>query len=137
VERGWGVNSSEDARHCSVLYICKYFEVHTHSDKSTGICGIIPRIYVAAHCQKYPFIPLLRICSCALSEIPFHSPSQNMELHTVRNTMLFVFRIRSYALLESLVPYYYFYRDTFIRSRSSAVLERSCYLLFRIGNWAL
>jgi hypothetical protein len=27
VERGWGVNSSEDARHCSVLYICKYFVV--------------------------------------------------------------------------------------------------------------
>jgi hypothetical protein len=25
VEREWGVNSSEDARHCSVLYICKYF----------------------------------------------------------------------------------------------------------------
>jgi hypothetical protein len=26
VERGWGVNSlEEDARHCSVLYICKYF----------------------------------------------------------------------------------------------------------------
>ncbi len=25
VERGWGVNSSEDARHCSVLYICQYF----------------------------------------------------------------------------------------------------------------
>jgi hypothetical protein len=25
VERGWGVNSSEDARHCTVLYICKYF----------------------------------------------------------------------------------------------------------------
>jgi hypothetical protein len=23
--RGWGVNNSEDARHCSVLYICKYF----------------------------------------------------------------------------------------------------------------
>jgi hypothetical protein len=27
VERGWGVNSSEDARDCSVLYICKYFVV--------------------------------------------------------------------------------------------------------------
>ncbi len=27
VERGWRVNSSEDARHCSVLYICKYFVV--------------------------------------------------------------------------------------------------------------
>jgi hypothetical protein len=26
-ERGWGVNSSEDARHCSILYICKYFVV--------------------------------------------------------------------------------------------------------------
>jgi hypothetical protein len=26
-ERGRGVNSSEDARHCSVLYICKYFVV--------------------------------------------------------------------------------------------------------------
>jgi hypothetical protein len=25
VERGWGVKSSEDARHCSVLYKCKYF----------------------------------------------------------------------------------------------------------------
>jgi hypothetical protein len=25
LERGWGVNSSEDARHYSVLYICKYF----------------------------------------------------------------------------------------------------------------
>jgi hypothetical protein len=26
VERGWGVNILEDVRHCSVLYICKYFE---------------------------------------------------------------------------------------------------------------
>jgi hypothetical protein len=25
VERGWGVNSSEDSRHCSVLYLFKYF----------------------------------------------------------------------------------------------------------------
>jgi hypothetical protein len=25
--RGWGVNSLEDARHCSVLYIWKYFVV--------------------------------------------------------------------------------------------------------------
>jgi hypothetical protein len=30
VDRGWGVNSSEDARHCSVLYICKYFVVPCH-----------------------------------------------------------------------------------------------------------
>jgi hypothetical protein len=26
---GVGVNSSEDVRHCSVLYICKYFVVRT------------------------------------------------------------------------------------------------------------
>ncbi len=26
---GWGVNNLEDARHCSVLYICKYFVVST------------------------------------------------------------------------------------------------------------
>jgi hypothetical protein len=32
VERWWGVNSSEDASHCSVLYICKYF-VHTGRKK--------------------------------------------------------------------------------------------------------
>ncbi len=31
VERGWGVNSSEDARHCSLLYICKYFVGLTNS----------------------------------------------------------------------------------------------------------
>ncbi len=24
-ERGWEVNSLEDARHCSALYLCKYF----------------------------------------------------------------------------------------------------------------
>jgi hypothetical protein len=29
VEREWGVNSSEDARHCSVLYICKSFVVNS------------------------------------------------------------------------------------------------------------
>jgi hypothetical protein len=27
VERGWGVNILEEARHSSVLYICKYFVV--------------------------------------------------------------------------------------------------------------
>jgi hypothetical protein len=27
VERGLGVNSSEDARHCSVLYLCKYCRI--------------------------------------------------------------------------------------------------------------
>ncbi len=31
VEREWGVNSSEDARHCSVFYICKYFVGSLHA----------------------------------------------------------------------------------------------------------
>ncbi len=26
-ERGWGINNLEDARHCFVLYICKFFVV--------------------------------------------------------------------------------------------------------------
>jgi hypothetical protein len=30
VERGWGVNILEDARHSSVLYVCKYFVVTTN-----------------------------------------------------------------------------------------------------------
>jgi hypothetical protein len=30
VETGWGVNSSEDARHCSVLYVSKYFVLETN-----------------------------------------------------------------------------------------------------------
>jgi hypothetical protein len=29
VERGWGVNILEDARHCSVLYIRKYFVLYS------------------------------------------------------------------------------------------------------------
>jgi hypothetical protein len=29
VERGWEVNILEDARHCSVLYISKYFVTYT------------------------------------------------------------------------------------------------------------
>jgi hypothetical protein len=31
VERGGGVNSSEDARHCSVLCICKYFVTYSYA----------------------------------------------------------------------------------------------------------
>jgi hypothetical protein len=33
VERGWGVNILEDARHCSVLYIRKYFVGSTEYEK--------------------------------------------------------------------------------------------------------
>jgi hypothetical protein len=33
VERGWGVNILEDARHCYVLYIRKYFVGSTEYEK--------------------------------------------------------------------------------------------------------
>ncbi len=39
VERGWGVNGSEDARHCSVLYICKYFVQAVDSRQGGGRGG--------------------------------------------------------------------------------------------------
>ncbi len=32
-EGGWGVNGSEDARHCSVLYVCKYFVADVFTDE--------------------------------------------------------------------------------------------------------
>jgi hypothetical protein len=35
-ERGWGVNSSKDARHCSVLYICQYFVQAVDSRQGGG-----------------------------------------------------------------------------------------------------
>jgi hypothetical protein len=36
VERGWVVNIFEDARHSSVLYICKYFVAYISKNK---LCG--------------------------------------------------------------------------------------------------
>jgi hypothetical protein len=43
VERGWGVNSLEDARHCSVPCICKYFvnEKHGHYVVFVNLRGIL------------------------------------------------------------------------------------------------
>ncbi len=35
---GGGVNSSEDARHCSVLYICKYFVRRRQGINQLAIC---------------------------------------------------------------------------------------------------
>ena len=37
VESGWGFNNSEDARHCSVLYICKYFVEETKRYRGVGV----------------------------------------------------------------------------------------------------
>ncbi len=34
VERGWGINILEDARHSSVLYICKYFVQSPHNSRN-------------------------------------------------------------------------------------------------------
>jgi hypothetical protein len=60
VKRGWGVNSSEDARLCSVLYICKYIwdnmtvcEWLMHNALNVGVfrCESSLHIYV----NFYPF----------------------------------------------------------------------------------
>jgi hypothetical protein len=51
VERGWGVNSSEDARHCSVLYICKYF-----------VTRIIRKIQQIISNYKQQTVGALKIC---------------------------------------------------------------------------
>jgi hypothetical protein len=47
VERGWGVNSSEDARHCSVLYICKYFVLNPVHGFPSAL-----DIYVVRNCRE-------------------------------------------------------------------------------------
>jgi len=39
---GWGVNILEDARHSSVLYICKYFVVHSPSGEQGTGCRAVP-----------------------------------------------------------------------------------------------
>jgi hypothetical protein len=55
VERGWGVNSSEDARHCSVLYICKYFVVKCVRVPSCSPVSIVgPWLALLCKCAPYP-----------------------------------------------------------------------------------
>jgi hypothetical protein len=45
VERGGGVNILEDARHCSVLYIRKYFVLHDMGERphTVGLSCVVPR----------------------------------------------------------------------------------------------
>jgi hypothetical protein len=53
-ERGWGVNILEDARHSSVLYICKYFVIHILPEVTSYLyfpfCGT--KVYVELSNQK-------------------------------------------------------------------------------------
>jgi hypothetical protein len=37
VEEGWEFINSEDARHCSILCICKYFVVKTKEDRPSDV----------------------------------------------------------------------------------------------------
>ncbi len=51
VKRGWGANSSEDDRHWSVLYICKYFVRRTNRISSVTfieiiLLNVVPRNYL-------------------------------------------------------------------------------------------
>jgi hypothetical protein len=83
VERGWGFNSSEDARHCSVLYICKYFVVlwlgpYTYRAQSLGP-ALLAR--TEAGCtqdwrmkKSYPlrYMRVIAISQIRLIMAPFH-----------------------------------------------------------------
>jgi hypothetical protein len=44
-DRGWGVNSSEDARQCSILYIGKYFVIQ--------VIGADRRAQVRPTCSRF------------------------------------------------------------------------------------
>jgi hypothetical protein len=46
VERGWGVNISEDARHCSVLYIYKYFVISSITFKIIPTYAYVQIVHV-------------------------------------------------------------------------------------------
>jgi hypothetical protein len=52
VERGWGVNSSEDARHCSVLYICKYFVNISFLIRKPNVCQALASRFLLLYFQK-------------------------------------------------------------------------------------
>ncbi len=56
--RGWRVNSSEDATHCSVLYICKYFVGYFKMKIRAG-CSVFNRVTSKTTLLKITF-PLQR-----------------------------------------------------------------------------
>jgi hypothetical protein len=60
VERGWGVNIYilEDARHCSVLYICKYFVQEMHHPRGLNVG------YFCSRTQIWDEITLHRLVAC-------------------------------------------------------------------------
>ncbi len=66
VERGWGINSSQYARHCSVLYICKYFVVASvrHWSRTSTIEFLL----------VFNFLPSSLLCNCAV-------PIQDCNIH--------------------------------------------------------
>jgi hypothetical protein len=63
VERGWGVNILEDARHCSVLYICKYF---VGSIYQWAVLQLVQQIFFIQHC--FPCRPSDSVLEDALIE---------------------------------------------------------------------
>ncbi len=62
--RGWGVNCLEDARHCSVLHICKYFVV-----VGIGQVPLLPHILLTYSNFVYPLYTIFASLS-----IPDFSP---------------------------------------------------------------
>ncbi len=100
VERGWGVNSSEDARHCYVLYICKCFVVPpqriNNLQKPTSLSAfiqftdsIINTCYnsIAAEQSHLPSFLVKRFCVCGYS---YDNSSIKDRSHAARKVISFL-----------------------------------------------
>jgi hypothetical protein len=58
-ERGWGINCSEDARHCSVLYICKYFVGYTIKLPIFFVSYSLTVFFNSGLFRKLPMLPMI------------------------------------------------------------------------------
>jgi hypothetical protein len=75
---GVGVKSSEDARHCSVLYICKYFVVCT-----VEVVLFPPDSSLRSTEVHYIFLPISQNSLCPFNNVP----TENIKSHIVYNTV--------------------------------------------------
>jgi hypothetical protein len=87
VKRGWGVNILEDARHCSVLYICKYFVGEVYSPQ----CRVLLVLYSCNCPQDQPFWDNERGHWCLLphwAELPGRAGVSDIHLCLVSSFLL-------------------------------------------------
>jgi hypothetical protein len=94
VERGWGVNILEEARHSSVLYICKYFVV-----------GNIP-------VQNYALLALSSFALFLQSKFAVFLPPKKLPFQLLKSTRCSVLR-RIFLMIFCLLNFCTFYANHF------------------------